>query len=71
MVCDECPNKKYVREEVQLEVEIEPGFKEGEEITKFGEGEPLMDGEYGDLKVSNAIVLYLSYLILITFIIYN
>ncbi|XP_038644940.1 dnaJ homolog subfamily B member 11 isoform X2 [Scyliorhinus canicula] len=50
MVCDECPNVKLVNEERTLEVEIEPGVRDGMEYPFIGEGEPHIDGEPGDLK---------------------
>ncbi|CAK8673375.1 dnaJ homolog subfamily B member 11-like [Clavelina lepadiformis] len=48
-VCDECPNVKYVTEEKVLEMEVEPGMEEGTDYPFFGEGEPNIDGEPGDL----------------------
>lgn len=50
-VCDECPNKELSTQEKILEVEIEPGMKEGAEQKFHGEGEPHIDGDFGDLKV--------------------
>ena len=50
MVCDECPNVKYVLEEKHLEVEIEPGMRDGQEYPFVAEGEPHIDGEPGDLR---------------------
>ncbi|KAF6025800.1 dnj-20 [Bugula neritina] len=49
-VCDECPNVKLVTEERVLEVEIEPGMRDGQEYPFVAEGEPHIDGEPGDLK---------------------
>lgn len=49
-VCDDCPNYKYVNEEKLLEVEIEPGMKDGQEYPFLAEGEPHIDGDPGDLK---------------------
>lgn len=49
-VCDECPNYKYVNEEKVLEVEIEPGMRDGQEYPFISEGEPHIDGDSGDLK---------------------
>ena len=37
-VCDECPNVKLVNEEKTLEVEIEPGMKDGQEQRFIAEG---------------------------------
>ena len=48
-VCEECPNVKYVRETDELSVAVEPGMADGQEIQFFEEGEPLIDGEPGDL----------------------
>lgn len=48
--CDDCPNYKYVNEEKLLEVEIEPGMKDGFEYPFLAEGEPHIDGDNGDLK---------------------
>ncbi|KAI4580475.1 hypothetical protein MJG53_020314, partial [Ovis ammon polii x Ovis aries] len=41
VVCDECPNVKLVNEERTLEVEIEPGVRDGMEYPFIGEGEIL------------------------------
>lgn len=48
--CETCPNVKYAREETFLTVEVEPGMREGHEISFFEEGEPIIDGDPGDLK---------------------
>lgn len=50
-VCDECPNMELTTQEKTLEVEVEPGMKEGAEQKFHGEGEPHIDGDPGDLKV--------------------
>uniref|UniRef100_A0A6G1SAJ8 DnaJ subfamily B member 11 n=1 Tax=Aceria tosichella TaxID=561515 RepID=A0A6G1SAJ8_9ACAR len=50
-VCDECPNMELTTQEKLLEVEVEPGMKEGAEQKFHGEGEPHIDGDPGDLKV--------------------
>ncbi|KAF8787195.1 DnaJ shv like protein [Argiope bruennichi] len=50
-VCDECPNVKFVDEEKLLEIEIEPGMKDGQEQKFVAEGEPHIDGEPGDLRI--------------------
>jgi DnaJ family protein B protein 11 len=39
-----------VTEEKQLEVEIEPGMRDGYEYPFLSEGEPHIDGDAGDLK---------------------
>ncbi|KAL5005603.1 hypothetical protein ScPMuIL_016761 [Solemya velum] len=49
-VCDDCPNVKYVAEEKLLEIEIEPGMRNGQEYPFVAEGEPHIDGEPGDLR---------------------
>lgn len=38
-----------VTEESLLEIEIEPGMKDGQETKFIAEGEPHIDGEPGDL----------------------
>lgn len=48
-VCEECPNVKLVNEERVLEIEVEPGMRDGQEIKFVAEGEPHIDGEPGDL----------------------
>ena len=42
--------KRYVTEEKLLEVEIEPGMRDGFEYPFLSEGEPHIDGDAGDLK---------------------
>ena len=49
--CEECPNVKLARESETLAVEIEPGMPDGHEILFFEEGEPIIDGEPGDLRM--------------------
>ena len=48
-VCEQCPNVKLVRQPDGLSVAVEPGMVDGQEIPFFEEGEPLVDGEPGDL----------------------
>lgn len=50
-VCDECPNVELTTQDKVLEVEVEPGMREGAEQKFHGEGEPHIDGDPGDLKV--------------------
>lgn len=50
-VCDECPNMELTTQEKLLEVEVEPGMRDGAEQKFHGEGEPHIDGDPGDLKV--------------------
>ena len=47
--CEECPNVKLGRESETIAVEIEPGAPDGHEMLFFEEGEPIVDGEPGDL----------------------
>ncbi|XP_074659699.1 dnaJ homolog subfamily B member 11-like [Tubulanus polymorphus] len=49
-VCDDCPNVRMVQEEKLLEIEIEPGMRDGQEYPFVAEGEPHIDGEPGDLR---------------------
>lgn len=48
--CEQCSNVKFARESETLQVTVEPGMKDNEEINFFEEGEPMIDGEPGDLK---------------------
>jgi DnaJ family protein B protein 11 len=48
-VCEECSNVKLAREPDVLSVSVESGMVDGQEIAFFEEGEPLIDGEPGDL----------------------
>jgi len=50
-VCDECPNVELKNEQKLLEIEVEPGMKDGQEQRFIAEGEPHIDGEPGDLRV--------------------
>ncbi|KAI8100502.1 hypothetical protein M9435_006986 [Picochlorum sp. BPE23] len=47
--CEKCDNVKFVREADDLTVTLEPGMVDGQEIVFFEEGEPIIDGEPGDL----------------------
>lgn len=47
--CDECDNVKYEREALPISVEIDPGTADGGRLSFFEEGEPMIDGEPGDL----------------------
>ncbi|KAG2486928.1 hypothetical protein HYH03_014427 [Edaphochlamys debaryana] len=47
--CGTCPAIKLEREQEPITVHVEPGATEGQQITFFEEGEPLVDGEPGDL----------------------
>lgn len=50
-VCDECPNVELTTKERVIDVEIEPGMKDGSEQKFGGEGEPHIDGDPGDLRI--------------------
>ncbi|CAF2113604.1 unnamed protein product, partial [Brassica napus] len=49
-VCDKCPNVKFEREGYFVTVDIEKGMKDGEEVSFYEDGEPILDGDPGDLK---------------------
>ncbi|CAN6469176.1 unnamed protein product [Victoria cruziana] len=49
-VCEQCPNVKYEREGYFVTVDIEKGMQDGQEIVFYEDGEPIIDGEVGDLK---------------------
>jgi DnaJ-class molecular chaperone len=49
---------RYSNEEKVLEVEIEPGVKDGYEYPFVSEGEPHIDGDPGDLKFIIRIMKY-------------
>lgn len=49
-VCEKCPNVKLERDSESLTVHVEPGMPPGHVISFFEEGEPIVDGEPGDLK---------------------
>eukprot|EP00039_Didymoeca_costata_P000439 m.45546 g.45546 ORF g.45546 m.45546 type:complete len:356 (+) comp10261_c0_seq2:116-1183(+) len=48
-VCEQCPNVVLHLENVELDIDVEAGMKEGQEIIFHGEGEPHIDGEQGNL----------------------
>ncbi|KAL3081958.1 hypothetical protein niasHT_002888 [Heterodera trifolii] len=48
-VCDECPNVKLEAQTKNLEVEVEVGADNGQEVRFIGEGEPHIEGDPGDL----------------------
>ncbi|KAK9918595.1 hypothetical protein WJX75_005221 [Coccomyxa subellipsoidea] len=48
--CQECQNIKFERETETITISVESGMRNGQEIVFFEEGEPLLDGEPGDLK---------------------
>ena len=47
--CEQCDNVRLERQKDELTVHIEPGMTDGQEIVFFEEGEPMVDGEHGDL----------------------
>ncbi|KAF8394640.1 hypothetical protein HHK36_020854 [Tetracentron sinense] len=49
-VCEQCPNVKYEREGYFITVDIEKGMQDGQEVVFYEDGEPIIDGEVGDLK---------------------
>ncbi|KAL9168352.1 hypothetical protein ABFS82_04G009100 [Erythranthe guttata] len=49
-VCEQCPNVKYEREGDFVTVDIEKGMQDGQEVVFYEDGEPVIDGEAGDLK---------------------
>ncbi|ESW35158.1 hypothetical protein PHAVU_001G211800 [Phaseolus vulgaris] len=49
-VCEQCPNVKYVREGYFVTVDIEKGMQDGQEVLFYEDGEPIIDGESGDLR---------------------
>jgi DnaJ family protein B protein 11 len=49
-VCEECPNVQLERDSEELTVRVEPGMRDGQQISFFEEGEPMIDGDPGDLK---------------------
>ncbi|GAU11277.1 hypothetical protein TSUD_342680 [Trifolium subterraneum] len=49
-VCDQCANVKYVREGYFVTVDIEKGMQDGQEVLFYEDGEPIIDGESGDLR---------------------
>lgn len=50
-VCQECPNVKFERVGLSITVDIEKGMRDGQEIVFYEDGEPIIDGEPGDLKI--------------------
>ncbi|KAM5576051.1 dnaJ protein ERDJ3B [Rosa sericea] len=49
-VCEQCNNVKYEREGYFITVDIEKGMQDGQEVVFYEDGEPIIDGEPGDLK---------------------
>ncbi|KAF4364532.1 dnaJ protein ERDJ3B [Cannabis sativa] len=49
-VCEQCQNVKFEREGYFVTVDIEKGMQDGQEVLFYEDGEPIIDGEAGDLK---------------------
>ncbi|XP_057508095.1 dnaJ protein ERDJ3B [Actinidia eriantha] len=49
-ICEQCPNVKYEREGNFVTVDIEKGMQDGQEVVFYEDGEPIIDGEAGDLR---------------------
>ncbi|KAK7259245.1 hypothetical protein RIF29_24847 [Crotalaria pallida] len=49
-VCEQCANVKFVREGYFITVDIEKGMEDGQEVLFYEDGEPIIDGEPGDLR---------------------
>ncbi|KAK4492619.1 hypothetical protein RD792_003437 [Penstemon davidsonii] len=49
-VCQQCSNVKYEREGDFITLDIEKGMQDGQEVVFYDDGEPIIDGEPGDLK---------------------
>ncbi|KAM7276712.1 hypothetical protein ACFE04_018578 [Oxalis oulophora] len=49
-VCEQCQNVKFEREGYFVTVDIEKGMEDGQEVVFYEDGEPIIDGEPGDLK---------------------
>jgi len=49
--CEQCDNVKMSRDFSTLNVEIDPGMPDGHELLFFEEGEPVIDGDPGDLRM--------------------
>ncbi|KAK7344393.1 hypothetical protein VNO77_13937 [Canavalia gladiata] len=49
-VCEKCPNVKYEKEGYFITVDIEKGMQDGQEVLFYEDGEPIIDGESGDLR---------------------
>lgn len=49
-VCDKCKNEKLISETETMEVEFPPGCPDNHSVKFYAEGEPLSDGEPGDLE---------------------
>ncbi|TYI69351.1 hypothetical protein E1A91_D08G149200v1 [Gossypium mustelinum] len=49
-VCEQCQNVKFGREGFNVTIDIEKGMQDGQEVVFYEDGEPIVDGEPGDLK---------------------
>ncbi|KAK7392256.1 hypothetical protein VNO78_20688 [Psophocarpus tetragonolobus] len=50
LVCEQCPNVKYERDGYFITVDIEKGMQNEQEVVFYEDGEPIIDGECGDLR---------------------
>lgn len=49
-VCEKCANVKFEREGYLINLDIEKGTPDGHEVVFYEDGEPVIDGDPGDLK---------------------
>eukprot|EP00250_Pteridium_aquilinum_P009140 c18467_g1_i1 orf=397-1437(-) len=49
-VCEKCSNVKFEREGYHVTLDIEKGTPDGHEVVFYEDGEPVIDGDPGDLK---------------------
>lgn len=50
-VCEKCPEIHRQRVADTIQISVDPGERDGEEFLFYDEGEPVVDGEPGDLRV--------------------
>ena len=50
-MCEKCAEIHRQRVADTIQIAVEPGEKDGEEFLFYDEGEPIVDGEPGDLRV--------------------
>ena len=50
-VCDKCPELKRKRVTETIQIAVEAGERDGEEFVFYDEGEPVEDGDRGDLRI--------------------
>ena len=51
-MCEECQNYGFETEEFEMEIDIDRGLDNDQILVFYGDGEPIIDGEPGDLKVN-------------------